>query len=141
MPLASMLRPAAADGAPACTEAILPPRTTMDPRSITAALGPMMRTLVMVRSCAASGAVAPTIRQASLVYRYGFIFACFLRRQMARQHPGYTKAAGRRAALCAELVESAQRPARDAGRRLRCALGCEEWSKLQLATWASAQVW
>ena len=39
MPLASMVLPLAADGAPGATETIFPARTTIDPRSITRAIG------------------------------------------------------------------------------------------------------
>src|SRR5207253_2616162 len=52
MPLASIVRPLAADGAPAVTDTIFPPRTTIDPRSITVPLATMIRALVIVRSCA-----------------------------------------------------------------------------------------
>ena len=50
IPFASMTLPLVDDGAPAATDTILPSRTTIEPRSITVALGPMMRALVIVRS-------------------------------------------------------------------------------------------
>ena len=62
MPLASMTCPAVAAGAPDDTDAIFPPRTTIDPRSITVPFPTMMRTLVRVRSWAASGAAVTRAR-------------------------------------------------------------------------------
>src|SRR5437588_583925 len=41
---------------PAATETIFPPRTTIDPRSMTPALGVMIRAFVTIRSCAESDA-------------------------------------------------------------------------------------
>ena len=67
MPFASITLPLVADGAPAATDTIFPPRTTIDPRSITAALGPMMRALVMVTSCACAGVSAANVKHASVV--------------------------------------------------------------------------
>src|SRR5262245_20639465 len=64
MPLASITVPVEGEGCPAVTDAIFPARTTIEPRSITVALGPMMRTLVMVRSWAF--AVTPIVRTARI---------------------------------------------------------------------------
>jgi len=66
MPLASIVCPAEEDGAPAATEAIFPPRTTIDPRSITEAFGPMIRTFVIVTSCAKMDPIAAHARHAIL---------------------------------------------------------------------------
>ena len=85
MPFASMVLPAAAEGAPACTETIFPARTTIDPRSIAAPLAIMMRALVMVRSCAESDASAPNVRPASIVKVCRFILV-LLWRQVAKQY-------------------------------------------------------
>ena len=62
MPLASIVWPLFADGAPAATDTILPPRTTIEPLSITVPLPTTMRAFVMVRSCAESGAVTTNAR-------------------------------------------------------------------------------
>src|SRR5438093_4851511 len=67
MPLASSTWPAGADGAPAATDTIFPPRTTIDPRSITVPLETMIRALVIVRSCADAGVSPPSSRQAAAV--------------------------------------------------------------------------
>src|SRR5438477_9589448 len=67
MPLASILLallPLAAGGFPAATEVIFPARTMIDPRSITAPLAPMIRALVIVRSCPGRDAIAPNVRHA-----------------------------------------------------------------------------
>ena len=55
----------AARGAPAATDTILPPRTTIEPRSMTVPLPTTMRALVIVRSCAAAGAAAPSTKPQS----------------------------------------------------------------------------
>ena len=55
MPPASMTWPLVLAGAPAATDTILPPRTTIEPRSITVPLPTTMCAFVIVRSCAASG--------------------------------------------------------------------------------------
>src|SRR5678815_3952399 len=52
LPPALMARPTVAVGAVAETEAILPARTTIAPRSITRPVPSRMRALVIVRSCA-----------------------------------------------------------------------------------------
>src|SRR5262245_11928530 len=78
MPLASMVRPLALEGEPGATETIFPARTTIDPRSITVAFGPMMRALVIVTSCAESGANAASIRQMSSVKLCRFILFLLL---------------------------------------------------------------
>ena len=87
MPLASMVLPAAAEGAPACTETIFPARTTIDPRSITVLLATLLastiRALVMVMSCAESDPSAPRARQASSVEVCRFM-QFFLPRQVAK---------------------------------------------------------
>ena len=59
MPLASMTWPLVLAGAPAATDTILPPRTTIEPRSMTVPLPTTMWAFVIVRSWAASGAAAP----------------------------------------------------------------------------------
>ena len=56
MPFASMTWPAVRAGAPAVTDSILPPRTTIEPRSMTVPLPTTMWAFVIVRSWAASGA-------------------------------------------------------------------------------------
>src|SRR6185436_4909446 len=58
MPLASIVCPLVAAGRPADADTILPSRTTIEPRSMTEASGPMMRTLVIVRFCADAGIAA-----------------------------------------------------------------------------------
>ena len=54
MPFASMTFSPCAGAAPAVTETILPPRTTIVPESITWPLPTMMRAFVMATSCAAA---------------------------------------------------------------------------------------
>jgi len=57
LPRASIRRtPGTAAGRPAETDAILPPRTTTAPRSITAPVPSRIRAFVMTRFCAAAGA-------------------------------------------------------------------------------------
>src|SRR5438874_11796484 len=78
MPFASIVRPLAAEGAPAAAETIFPARTTIDPRSMTPPLGPIMRALVIVRSCADKDANAATSRQAALISVYRFmVLLCY----------------------------------------------------------------
>ena len=62
MPFASIVWPLFDDGAPAATDTILPPRTTIEPRSITVPLPTTMCAFVIVRSCAESGAVTTDAR-------------------------------------------------------------------------------
>jgi hypothetical protein len=62
MPFASMIWPVARAGAPAITDSILPPRTTIEPRSMTVPLPTTMWAFVIVRSCAAAGAPALATR-------------------------------------------------------------------------------
>ena len=57
-----MVLAAVGAGAPAATEAILPPRTTIEPRSITWPLPTTIRAFVIVRSWAASGATPASER-------------------------------------------------------------------------------
>ncbi len=52
MPFASIVWPLFAAGAPAATDTILPPRTTIEPLSITVPLPTTMWAFVIVRSCA-----------------------------------------------------------------------------------------
>ena len=54
MPFASMTFSPGAGAAPAVTETILPPRTTIVPESITWPLPTMMRAFVIATSCAAA---------------------------------------------------------------------------------------
>ncbi len=61
IPLASITLAPEGDGCPAVTDTIFPARTTIDPRSMTEALGPMMRTLVIVRSWAAAVVAASSV--------------------------------------------------------------------------------
>src|SRR6188768_830792 len=70
-PFTSMTRPAVDAGAPADADTIFPPRTTIEPRSMTVPLPTTMRALVMVRSCAASGAAVARTRTSAR--RVGFI--------------------------------------------------------------------
>src|SRR5580704_3407657 len=79
IPLASMVLPLAAEGAPGAAETIFPARTTIDPRSITEALGPMMRTLVMVRSWAERAAMVAHARIVSFVRVSGLMVLMILR--------------------------------------------------------------
>src|SRR5688500_14804933 len=69
MPLASIVVPPLVDGAPATTDTIRPPLTTIEPRSMTVASGPMMRALVIVRSCAAAGAPSVSSVASAAAYR------------------------------------------------------------------------
>src|SRR3989442_10638301 len=85
MPLASMVRPLAALGPPGAIETIFPARTTIDPRSITEPLGPMILALAIVRSCAESDVSAPNARQVSIVKVYCFILI-LSPRQMTKQY-------------------------------------------------------
>ena len=62
MPCASITWPAVRAGAPAATDSILPPRTTIEPRSMTVPLPTTMWAFVIVRSWAASGAAAPSAK-------------------------------------------------------------------------------
>jgi hypothetical protein len=50
MPFASIVIPLAVAGAPGVTDAILPPRTTIDPRSMTVPLPTTIRAFVIVTS-------------------------------------------------------------------------------------------
>ena len=78
MPLASMTWPLVLAGAPAATETMRPPRTTIEPLSMTVPLPTTMWALVIVRSWAAAGAVAPIAKpQASSAETSLFMF--FLR--------------------------------------------------------------
>src|SRR6185369_16589253 len=85
MPLASMVRPLVADGAPAATETIFPARTTIDPRSIAVPLAVMIRALVIVRSCAESDAIAPSVRHVSIV-KVGRFIVISPQALLAQQH-------------------------------------------------------
>src|SRR5678815_2665812 len=72
MPFASITFPLVVAGAPAAADTILPPRTTMDPRSMTVPLATTIRALVIVASCAYSESVRNS-RQASVVRVKRFI--------------------------------------------------------------------
>src|SRR5262245_5140727 len=72
MPLASIVIPLA-EGPPDATETIFPVFTTMDPRSITVPFATTMRAFVIVTSCAESGAIAPSIKQTSIIKMYRFM--------------------------------------------------------------------
>ena len=76
MPFASMTWPLVRGGAPAVTDSILPPRTTIEPRSMTVPLPTTMWAFVIVRSCAASGAAAPSARPAASSAEVSLVHVC-----------------------------------------------------------------
>src|SRR5579863_10298431 len=70
MPLASIVLIPWAFAAPCATEAILPPRTTMEPDVITVPFPAIIRALVMARSCAGSAWLNRQARKVGVSSRF-----------------------------------------------------------------------